>query len=304
MKISTIMLFQSLNHSFILIIRHDNTSENITWPFVCNPPQCANCILNFVLYEIGVTRSKLFNHAELKHNSRCNNLADARKLIQQNEKDKNELVKQSCSDTITLMNNIFEHLLLKGKFIRIRSPIQDNHVSYFFRKPTNWIIIFTAKNQETYIYLKEISKLKDFLDHCTRERHYFISIKKCGDLQWNVCLLPLIPKLTFDQTHQLPDPTPGSSSRGYCRKLSSIYAKETTEDHRPPKSTTSNSKSHGATFFPSKQYATTTNFYLVYTECEKWKIVFMQRSMSAGRILAFKKAVWVLYCVCGASDEE
>ena len=30
----------------------------------------------------------------------------------------------------------------------------------------------------------------------------------------------------------------------------------------------------------------------------------MQRSVSAGRILAFKKAVWVLYYVCGASDEE
>ena len=87
-----------------------------------------NRILNLVLYGIGVIRSKLLNPSEFENKlSQCNNLANVRKLIQENKYN----TEQSCSDTITLMNNIFEHLSLK--YIRMSSPITEGYVNSFFQ---------------------------------------------------------------------------------------------------------------------------------------------------------------------------
>ena len=98
-------------------------------------------------------------------------------LIQENEKDNTELVEQSYSDTITLMNNIFKHLLPKGNYIcRRRSHTWRSNQFFFSRKPTNWITIFTA-GKHTYIFKRP--NLKEFLDHCPKESHYFISTQKC-----------------------------------------------------------------------------------------------------------------------------
>lgn len=52
-------------------------------------------------------------------------------LIQENEKDNTELVEQSYSDTITLMNNIFKHLLPKGNYICRRRSIPGDQINSF-----------------------------------------------------------------------------------------------------------------------------------------------------------------------------
>ena len=73
-----------------------------------NPPERVNCILSLGLYGIDFMRSKLSNHSKFEHKfSHCNNLADVRNLIQENEKANTELLKQLCSDTIALISNVF-----------------------------------------------------------------------------------------------------------------------------------------------------------------------------------------------------
>ena len=51
--------------------------------------------------------------------------------------------------------------------------------------------------------------MQEFLEHCCKGRHYFFSIKKCGESTCTICRpLRCLPE-DFEQLHYLPDPVPG-----------------------------------------------------------------------------------------------
>ena len=134
-------------------------------------------------------------------------------------------------------------------------------------------------SRETYINLKWRPKLKTFLNHCTKERHYSIFIKNM----------------------EISNRRLRRSLHAIC---SYIYGKETTEDNCYSRSTTSKSISHGIPFSPSKQHKRNPSFYLVCTEYDKPRIACSQRPVSAERIRAFKRVVWDLFHACGAVFEK
>ena len=104
-------------------------------------------------------------------------------------------MKQSCADTITLMSSIFKRLLLKGNKIEVSQPITDDEVEAFFQENhrLNKELTGNERNED----LDKCLKLKEFLVHSTKQRHYFYSIKKCGDLNCKTCLLLRLPLQTF-----------------------------------------------------------------------------------------------------------
>ena len=60
--------------------------------------------------------------------------------------------------------------------------------------------------------LKNMPKLKEFMDHCCQIRHYSFCIKKCGQSDRHICKEPRLPPEVFRDLHMLPDPTPGDEA--------------------------------------------------------------------------------------------
>ena len=51
--------------------------------------------------------------------------------------------------------------------------------------------------------------MQEFLEHCCKGRHYFFSIKKCGESTCTICRPLRCSPEDFEQLHYLPDPVPG-----------------------------------------------------------------------------------------------
>ena len=107
--------------------------------------------------------------------SQCSNLGDVRKVIAQNEEKNAELVKQSCTDTIFLMSNIFEGLSLKGNKIEVCQPITDDEVQVLFQ--VNHMLEKVLTGNERNEDLDKRLKLKNFLNHSTKQRNTSIHLK-------------------------------------------------------------------------------------------------------------------------------
>ena len=127
--------------------------------------------------------------------SQCSNLGDLRKVIAQNEEKNAELVKQSCTDTIFLMSNIFEGLSLNGNKIEVCQPITDDEVQVFFQ--VNHMLQKELTGNERNEDLDKRLRLKIFLDHSTKQRNYFHSFKKYDNLNYKTCQPPRLPLKTF-----------------------------------------------------------------------------------------------------------
>ena len=78
------------------------------------------------------------------------------------------------------MRSIIECLSLKGNKIEVCQPIPDDQVDGFF--PANHRFDKELTGNERNENLDKSLKLKEFLDHSTKKRYYFCSVKKCGDL--------------------------------------------------------------------------------------------------------------------------
>ena len=140
-------------------------------------------------------------------------------------------MKQSCADAISLFSSIFEPLSLKGNKIEIYQPITDDEVEAFFQ--ANHTLDKELTGYERNEDFDKRLKLKEFLDHSTKQRHYFYSIKKCGDSNCKTCLPPRLPLQTFQKLHHLPDPMPDERNEGHYKTFSDVFGKVTTEEHRP-----------------------------------------------------------------------
>src|SRR2546423_1888077 len=69
------------------------------------------------------------------------------------------------------------------------------------------------------------------MNHCCTTRHYFFSIKKCGEPACTICHPPRCLPEDFEQLYHLSDPIPGEDL--HYKSFEELYGKKTTEDHRP-----------------------------------------------------------------------
>ena len=97
------------------------------------------------------------------------------KLIAENEENNAELVKQSCANTISLMSSISVCLPLKGNKIEVCQSITNDEVKVFFQ--ANHMLNKELTSNEKNEDLDKCAKLKEFLDHSTKQCHYFYSVK-------------------------------------------------------------------------------------------------------------------------------
>ena len=169
-----------------------------------NPVEKVNSILNLGLHGIGVMRQSIYEDMVFEKNLHtCSNLEEVRKLLNQKPTHA-DLYKKSCEPCVNLIKDSFSHLKLKDNSFQIFDVVNDNEVNQI-RAQINLDKDITGR--ETGANLPDHPKLKAFLDHCTRQRTYFFSIKKCGKVDCTTYLPPRLPPDVFDRLgHQIQPP--------------------------------------------------------------------------------------------------
>ena len=92
-----------------------------------------------------------------------------------------DLYKKLCEPCINLIKDSFSHLKLKDNF----DVVNNNQVDQIHAQIN---LDKDITGRETVANLPDHPKLKAFLDHCTRQQKYFLSIKKYGKADCTTCL--------------------------------------------------------------------------------------------------------------------
>ena len=246
MKIALIALQKSLNADMLVAVR---TALGHSFR---NPVVKVNCVLNIGLYGIGVMRQNITEDPFFKKKLNATaNTDEIRKLLLGKTTYPN-LLKKSLDLCISLIIESFSRLHLKQNKIATQECLSESLVADL-HKNINLDKELTGKEKAGD--LKNLPKLTSYLSHCTRERNYLFSAKKCGKLDCT-CQPIRLPSDVFKQLYHLPDPMPDPVNDGQYKKFSDYYRTETSERHMPSL-IVSNRKGHGIPFNPVSQHVKT-----------------------------------------------
>ncbi len=144
--------------------------------------------------------------------------------------------------------------------------------------------------------------MQEFLEHCCKSRHYFFSIKKCGEPTCTICRPLRCSPEDFEQLHHLPDPVPGEDL--HYKSFEELYGTQTMEDHRPSlkdakakkKDTT---KKHSMPFYPSAIRAKNVGVIVNCVECEKPRLLFSSKKLSEKDKATLQRFLDTIFYTCG-----
>ena len=136
------------------------------------------------------------------------------------------------------------------------------------------------------------------LEHCTRQRHYFFEIIKCGKETCGICKPIRLPREVFKP---FPDPTPGSD--GHFLPFDTVYGSDTTEEHQPSAKKRS-SKQQTLPFHGKLQHVKNAGLMIECDECGMWQLVYSTHKLIATQRKSLEKALDGLSFSCGAPLQE
>src|SRR6266540_3540866 len=149
------------------------------------------------------------------------------------------------------------------------------------------------------------------MEHCCTSRHYFFSIKKCGESACTICRPPRCLPEDFEQLHHLPDPVPGEDL--HYKSFEELYGKQTTEDHRPSlKNAKIKTKGkmkitkakHTMPFCPSAARAKNVGVTVNCIECEKPRLLFSAKKLSEKNKTMLREFLDTIFYTCNISFHD
>ncbi|EXX53582.1 hypothetical protein RirG_242550 [Rhizophagus irregularis DAOM 197198w] len=185
-------------------------------------------ILNLGLQRVGLMRAEMNDQSE-NLMSKCGTMNEIRKIAEENPNLKEDLI-TSLQVPIHLIRDVFSRQALKGEPFKTFPAASETEIERF------WEIIQIVDDSVTHEdctaeHIKRKEYMQEFLEHCCKSRHYFFSIKKCGESTCTICRPIRCSTEDFEQLHHLPDPVPGEDL--HYISFEKLYGTPTTEDHRP-----------------------------------------------------------------------
>ena len=124
------------------------------------------------------------------------------------------------------------------------------------------------------------------------------SVKKCDQLQCNVCQPPILPNSIFSTLYHLPDPIPNGE---LYKPFMDVYGSETSEKHLPSLKE-KEGKGHGIVGFnPSAQTSKNTGILLICSDCSKPRLVHSKKKLQPAEKLFIEALVETVTYSCGAN---
>ena len=256
-------------------------------------------ILNLALHSVGLMRQCMSPESETLIKS-CTSMKAIREVA-----EKHPALREALLDSIepvkALLSALFLGLKLKDPF-SVFTPATTAEIDCF------WDILkvdhLLSKGDRTKKVLQNRPDLLKFLKHCCKTRHYLFSIKKCGEQDCSICRPPRLPSEVFESLHHLPDPLCSADGEHYC-SFAEKYGQETSEKDRPSLSDKAQQcKSHGIPFNPNAQYVCCVNQLVIYSECEKPRVMYATRKVHFQDIAYLKAKLEMAIYTCGSSLQD
>ena len=288
-QLSLIALFLNLNLDYLCAAR---TAPHHSWR---NPVERMMSILNLGFQSIGLMREKMDDEAEAALKN-CNNISLLRKSGEPYKED----ILKSLNPTVSLLSDVISRLELKQKKFQVYESSSNEDIQAF------WEVLELVDPSLTREDTKKKDienklKLKEFYQHCCRSRHYFFSIKKCGEETCEVCKPLRMPKEEFANIKHLPDPTIGDEDHYLTFEMA--FQKETTEKDRPSLAKPIKRRK-SLPFTPSVQHVRNIGLMLQCEECDLWRLLYSKRKLSVQEKTQLQAYIDDITYTCGATLQE
>ena len=291
-KLALVCLFLLHDLDYLLAAR---TAPYHSWR---NPVERIMSTLNLGLQSVGLQRHAGDVRFESEA-SNCNSLSDLRRAAVKRPEFREEAI-DCIAPVKALLNSIFCRLKLKDKPVVTSDSAQTEEIDALWNALGG--IMANVPSQQS---LHKKSDLKDapsislFLEHCTRQRHYFFEVRKCGQVACGICKPVRLPQEVFEKIKSFPDPMPGTDD--HYLPFSEVYGSDTTEVHRP---STKRKKQSTLPFHGKLQHVKNCNMMIACEECGLWRLVYAQHKLSQSQRSLLDKSLSGMSFSCGAPLQE
>ena len=148
--------------------------------------------------------------------------------------------------------------------------------------------------------LPNYPRLREFIDHCCKKKHYSFEIRKCGGSDCNICKPLRLPKEVFQKLHPLPDPTPGCD--GHYLPFTEVFGQQTSEEYRPSLHLKTAKKT--LPFSASKQHVKNVDMMLLCEECKMWRLLYSRKKLKKDHHQQLEARLDGLMFTCGSSLQD
>ena len=138
-------------------------------------------------------------------------------------------------------------------------------------------------------------KLKQFLTHCCRQRHYFFEVRKCGNAECGICGRVRLSTEELSMIKLFPDLM--MKDDGHFKLFEEIHGADTSENDRP---SLKRGKESSLPFYASVQHAKNSGMMLCCDECDMWRLIYASRKLKAQEKQLLEHALDGLCFSCGS----
>ena len=230
--------------------------------------------------------------------SRSTGLVDVRKLIEKNSDRNTKLLKECCQPCMNLISETFSRLKLKDEQFKVYEPSAHKEIN---KLCTDVGLDEPLKSNDTIAEFSQRAELAQYLNHCARERTYFVSLKKCGSRDCIICKPPRLNDEDFRRLHHLPDPI--LTTDDHYKEFSDVFGTETTQGAMPSLKT-SKDRGHKTPFNPVKIHASNTGLIIDCNKCCKPQLVYTAKRLTDAEKKSFNRVTNDMTYTCGATFVE
>ena len=159
-----------------------------------NLAERAMSLLNLVLQGVGVMRQQMEDGMERKMTG-CMSMKSIRTAADQYPELK-EAFLESIQAPISLLNGLFERLMLHEEPVRTGSPTTEEEMDSLWLEMEQ-VDPTLCRNETTAMMVKNKERFQAFVSHCMVRERYFVSIKKYGKPECEICLPPVLQCLSL-----------------------------------------------------------------------------------------------------------
>ncbi|POG62444.1 hypothetical protein GLOIN_2v1882875 [Rhizophagus irregularis DAOM 181602=DAOM 197198] len=288
-QVSLLCLFIRGNFDMLIAMR---TAPAQSWT---NPAERIMSILNLGLQGVALLRDQMSSEMEDLF-SRKNTLEEIRLVAKNNSQLESEL-RNSIKSIQQLLNRRTERLVLDNENFICKSPADDEEIARFFESIIS--IDSTLRCDETtQSILRQHSDLQNFIQTHCQIRTYSFQIKKCGNIECEICTMPRTLQEVFESLNFLPDPTPAAHDSDHYANFSMVYNKPTTDEHQPSKkiAATGTERGQSGLYINNK-----VREFITCNECSKVRCLFSGRQLTEQDGLEIQHAIENWPYTCGST---
>ena len=219
--------------------------------------------------------------------------------------DSNESLKEALQDSVQApiipLSSIFQKLELKGEAFKNFSPCSEEAITDLEAKLQQTDLGLSAKI--TKAQASKMANFQRFFDaHCI-SRQYSFSVLKCQDDHCPFHKPPRLEDELFKELRHLPDGMISSDGVHYMA-FGQLYGKDTVEEQKPSRSSSSSKEGHGLLFNPSAQTAGRLKRTVTCKECDKPRVLHAAKKLKKPELEKLDRALDATDFTCETTAQD